>query len=119
MTDAKSSKTFVLGQFKPMLAGTSLARICAAALPGKCTIAQIAKAAGLREDQVTHRLRHGLGRAHGIGHNRAEAGVITIVLPPGVPAEALVAGQAKAATKGKAAVKPAKPAKPAKGQAAA
>jgi hypothetical protein len=46
-----------------------------------------------------HRLRHGLGRAHGIGHNRDEAGVITIVLPDGVPAEALVAGEAKPARK--------------------
>jgi hypothetical protein len=61
------------------------------------TAAEIAKAAGLREDQVTHRLRHGLGVAHGIGQNRAENGVITIVLPDGVPAEALIAGEAKAA----------------------
>ena len=34
-----------------------------------------------------------------IGHNRDEAGVVTIVLPDGVPAEALVAGEAKAAGK--------------------
>jgi hypothetical protein len=68
------------------------------------TAAEIAKAAGLREDQVVHRLRHGLGAAHGIGHNRDDAGVITILLPEGVPAEALVAGEAKAV------------AKPAKGQ---
>jgi hypothetical protein len=62
-----------------------------------------------------------------IGHNRDEAGVVTIVLPDGVPAEALVAGEAKAAAKGEPAAedKPArKPAakgkaKPAKGQAAA
>jgi len=60
---------------------------------------------GLREDQVTHRLRHGLGAAHGIGHNRADNGVITLVLPDGVPAEALVAGEAKVAAKGKAAAK--------------
>ena len=84
-------KPIALGKFKPLLSGTSLARICAAAPPGKYTAAEIAKAAGLREDQVTHRLRHGLGAAHGIGHNRDEAGVITIVLPEGVPAEALVA----------------------------
>ncbi len=64
--------------------------------------AEIAKAAGLREDQVIHRLRHGLGAAHGIGHNRDDAGVVTIVLPDGVPAEALIAGEAKAAAKGKA-----------------
>jgi hypothetical protein len=42
-----------------MLAGTSPYRICAAALLGKYTAAEIAKAAGLREDQVVHRLpRH-------------------------------------------------------------
>jgi hypothetical protein len=58
------------------------------------TTAEIAKAAGLREDQVVHRLRHGVGVAHGIGHNRDDNGVITIVLPEGVPAEALVAGEA-------------------------
>jgi hypothetical protein len=40
----------------------------------------------------THRLRHGLGAAHGIGHNRDDKGVVTLVLPDGVPAEALVAG---------------------------
>jgi hypothetical protein len=31
---------------------------------------QLAAAAGLREAQVTHRLRHGIGAAHGIGHNK-------------------------------------------------
>jgi hypothetical protein len=50
MTDAKTPKPIALGKFKPLLAGTSLARICAAALPGKYTAAEIAKAAGLRED---------------------------------------------------------------------
>jgi hypothetical protein len=66
-------KPIALGKFKPLQAGTSLARICAAALPGKYTAVEIAKAAGLREDQVVHRLlRHGLGAAHGIGHNRDE-----------------------------------------------
>ena len=84
-----------------------MVRICVPALPGKYTTAEIAKAAGLREDQVTHRLRHGLGAAHGIGHNRDDAGVVTLVLPEGVPAEALIAGEAKAAGKGKAA-KPAR-----------
>ncbi len=73
MTDAKTPKPVALGKFKPLLAGTSLARI-------------------LR--------RRGLGAAHGIGHNRDDAGVITLVLPDGVPAEALVAGEAKAAAKG-------------------
>jgi hypothetical protein len=103
MSDAKTTKPVALGQFKPLLAGTSLARICTAALPGKYNAAEIAKAAGLREDQVIHRLRHGLGAAHGIGHNRAENGVVTLVLPEGVPAEALVAGEAKpAATAAKA-----------------
>jgi hypothetical protein len=34
-------------------------------------------------------------------------GVITLVLPDGVPAEALVAGEAKPAAKGKPACKPA------------
>ena len=78
-----------------------MVRICVPALPGKYTTAEIAKAAGLREDQVTHRLRHGLGRPHGIGHNGADNGVITLVLPEGVPAEALVAGEARAAAKAK------------------
>src|SRR5260370_42382470 len=106
MADTKIPKPIALGRFKPLLAGTSLARICTAALPGKYTAAEIAKAAGLREDQVVHRLRHGLGRAHGIGHNRDEAGVITIVLPDGVPAEALLAGEAEAARKAAAKQKP-------------
>jgi hypothetical protein len=57
---------------------------------------EIAKAPGLRED----RLRHGLGAAYGIGRNRDGKGVITLVLPEGVPAEALIAGEAKAAAKG-------------------
>jgi hypothetical protein len=117
MSNAKTPKPIALGKFKPLLPGTSRARICTAALPGKYTVAEIAKAAGLREDQVTHRLRHGLGAAHGIGHNRDDAGVVTLVLPDGVPAEALIAGEAKAAAKGKAARKPAR--KPAKGKAAA
>jgi hypothetical protein len=59
-----------------------------------------AKAAGLRDDQVTHRLRHGLGAADGIGHNRDDKEVITLVLPEGVPAEALITGEAKAVGKG-------------------
>jgi hypothetical protein len=109
MTDAKTPKPITLGEFKPLLAGTSLARIGTAALPGKYTVAEIAKAAGLREGPGrAHRLRHGLGRAHGIGHNRDEAGVVTIVLPDGVPAEALVAGEAKAAGKPVAKKKPAR-----------
>ncbi len=52
---------------------------------------------GLREAQVTHRLRHG------IGHAEDEDGRIHIVLPEGVPAEALVAGDPKPAAKGKGA----------------
>jgi hypothetical protein len=31
-----------------------------------------------------HRLRHELGAAHGIGQNRADTGVITLVLPDAV-----------------------------------
>jgi hypothetical protein len=59
MTDAKTWKPIVLWKFKPLLAGTSTYRIYAAALLGKYTAAEIAKAAGLREDQVVHRLpRH-------------------------------------------------------------
>src|SRR5207302_9607897 len=61
-------------------------------MPARC-VAEIAKAAGLREDQVVHRLRHGLCAAHGIGHNRDDAWVITIVLPEGVPAEAAAKGK--------------------------
>jgi hypothetical protein len=59
MSDTKTPRPIALGKFKPLLTGTSLARICAAALPGKHTVAGIGKAAGLREDQVVHRLRHG------------------------------------------------------------
>jgi hypothetical protein len=72
----------------------------------KLTVAGIAKAAGLREDQVVHRLWHGLGAAYGIGHNRAENGVITLVLPEDVPAEALIAGGAKPAARKPAAKLP-------------
>ena len=60
-------------------------------------VAEIAKAAGLQDDQVTHRLRHGLGAAHGIEQNRDEDGVITLVLPDGAPAKAPVAGGATTA----------------------
>jgi hypothetical protein len=52
-----------------------------------------------RRSCAGNRLRHGLGAAHGIGHNQ----VITLVLPDGVPAEALIAGEAKAAAEGEAA----------------
>ena len=41
-------------------------------------------------------------RRTAIGHNRADNGVVTLVLPDGVPAEALIAGEATAAAKGKA-----------------
>jgi hypothetical protein len=74
MTDAKTPKPIALGKFKPLRTGTSLTKICTAALPGKYRAAEIAKAAGLREDQVIHRLRHGLGAAHGIGHNATRPG---------------------------------------------
>jgi hypothetical protein len=77
MADSKTTKPILLGKFSPLKAGTSLARICAAALPGKYTVAEIAKAAGLPEDKVVRRLRRRFA-AHGIG--------ITLVLPPGVPA---------------------------------
>jgi hypothetical protein len=56
----------------------------------------------LREDQVAHRLRHGLGVAHGVGHAKDDKGVVRIVLPEGVPAEALVMGAPKPATAAKA-----------------
>jgi hypothetical protein len=46
MSDAKTPKPLTLGKFKPLQAGTSLARICTAALPGKYTTVEIAKAAG-------------------------------------------------------------------------
>ncbi len=65
MNDANTPKPLSLGKFKPLIPDTSLARICAAALPGKCTIEQIAEKARLRPDQVAHRLRYGLGVAHG------------------------------------------------------
>jgi hypothetical protein len=77
MSDVKTSKPIALGKFKPLLAGTSLARICAAALPGKYTVAQVAAAAGLPPDKVLRRLRRRFA-AHGIGHNRADNGVITL-----------------------------------------
>ncbi len=76
MSDAKTPKPLPLGKFKPLTPDTSLARIAAAALPGKCTVEQIAEKARLRPDQVAHRLRYGLGVAHGIGYQKAENGVI-------------------------------------------
>ncbi len=103
--DSEAATT--LGKFKPLTPDTSLARICAAALPGKCTVEQIAEKARLRPDQVAHRLRYGLGVAHGIGYQRDEKGVITLILPEGVPAEALVLKAAKVAKPAKAAKKPA------------
>jgi hypothetical protein len=42
---------------------------CRANLPRRASL----RRPGLGEDQVTHRLRHGLGVAHGIGHNRDDA----------------------------------------------
>src|SRR5216683_6034732 len=96
MSNAKTPKPLPLGKFKPLTPDTSLARICAAALPGKCTVERIAEKAQLRPDQVAHRLRYGLGKAHGIGFLVAESGVITLILPEGVPAEALVMKAAKA-----------------------
>src|SRR6266568_6853453 len=102
MSNAKTPKPLPLGKFKPLTPDTSLARICAAALPGKCTVEQIAEKARLRPDQVAHRLRYGLGVAHGIGHSKdPETSIITIVLPEGAPAEALVLKAAKAVTKAK------------------
>jgi hypothetical protein len=92
MANAKQPKPLTLGKFSPLTPNTSLARICSAALPGKLTIEGIAKAAGLREDQVSYRLRHGLGVQHGIGHAADDKGVVRIVLPDGVPAEALIRG---------------------------
>jgi hypothetical protein len=99
MANVQQPKPVKLGKFSPLTPNTSLARICAAALPGKLTVEGIAKAAGLREDQVQHRLRHGLGVAHGIGHVKDEKGVVRIVLPEGVPAEALIAAAVKAAVR--------------------
>lgn len=46
MADDKQPKPIPLGKFKPLTPDTSLARICAAALPGKYTAAQIAEKAG-------------------------------------------------------------------------
>ncbi len=103
MSDANTPKPPSLGKFKPLTSDTSLARTCAAALPGKCTVEQIAEKARLRPDHVAHRLRYGLGVAHGIGYQKAENGVITLIPPEGVPAEALVLKAAKASRPGKAA----------------
>ncbi len=38
-----------------------------------------------------HRLRHGLGAAHGTGHSRDDNGVITLVLPDEAPRGSLIA----------------------------
>ena len=46
-----------------------------------------------REDQAVHRLRYGLGAAHGVGHNRPNNGIITLVLPDGVPSKAAGGGR--------------------------
>jgi hypothetical protein len=55
MSDAKTPKPLSLGKFKPLTPDTSLARISDAALPGKCTVEQIAEKVRLRPDQVAHR----------------------------------------------------------------
>jgi hypothetical protein len=84
-------KPITLGAFKPVGPGTSLARILEAAMPGDATVEQIAAQAALRPDQVTHRLRHGLGAAHGIGYTKGEDGVVRLVLPAGKAAGDLIA----------------------------
>jgi hypothetical protein len=81
--------------FKPIRAGTSIHRILEAAFPGDKTMADIAQQAGLREDQVKHRLRHVLGITHGIAHSTTEDGRIQIILPPGkMPNDLVLAPEA-------------------------
>lgn len=55
-------------------------------------MAQIAAKAGLRPDQAAHRLRYGLGVAHGIGHEIGEDGIVKLVLPAGKQAAELIGG---------------------------
>ena len=58
MSDAKTSKPIALGKFKPLLAGTSLARICTAALPGNTVTGQFAPPASVGPIARRSRVRH-------------------------------------------------------------
>lgn len=77
---ARSSRA--LGAFKPVRANTSLHKIMEGASKGK-TVAQVAKDAALREDQVRHRLRHVLRINHGIDFAEDDKGKLSLVFPDG------------------------------------
>src|SRR5438876_11996323 len=95
MSDAKTPKPIGLGKFKPLLARTSLARICTAALLGE--VHRTGDRQGGRAARGSGHTPPAARPGRGAWHSRADNGVVTLVLPNGVPAEALVAGGAKAA----------------------
>lgn len=86
-----------VGAFKPVRAGTSLARIVESAGKGGRKLADIAAEAGIREDQASHRLRHVLGVNHGVDYTRDAEGVITLVPPAGKTLADVIASPAMAA----------------------
>lgn len=81
----------VVGDFKQVRGGSSLAKIIESAAKGGRTMAAIAEEAGIREDQASHRLRHVLGVNHGIDYTKDASGVITLVPPAGRSLDDLIA----------------------------
>ena len=69
---------------KPVRAGTSLAALVGFMIKGDKTFDQMAKALGLRVDQVQHRVRYVLRVGHGIGHKVGADGRVLAVLPKGM-----------------------------------
>jgi hypothetical protein len=78
------------GEGKAVRAGSSLARIVEAMIDGDKTLEQIAKAAGVQNDQAGHRIRHVLHVNHGVGYKVSD-GKIKIVFPKGFGPASMVA----------------------------
>jgi hypothetical protein len=70
-------------EFKPVRAGTSLSKIIESVNAGGKTVDDVAADAGIRPDQVLHRLRHVLGVNHGVDHKVDDKGHISLILPHG------------------------------------
>jgi hypothetical protein len=90
----------VLGEFRPVVNGSSLSEIIHRVATGTATYASIAadrvdrpKSSGnqLTANDVRHRMRYGLCRDHGVDHTLDEHGVIHLVLPHGKSLEDLIA----------------------------
>lgn len=69
---------------KPVREGSSLAALVGFMIKGDKTFEAMAKALGLRVDQVQHRVRYVLRVGHGIGHKVGADGRVAIVLPKGL-----------------------------------